>query len=441
MHLIDPQTETNVAAFCEGLSNPKRCTVRPYDAAEQGEQGEKRIFVMRALNPQKAYIETERPSECLDRHAPGWGNVHTCMVVTRVEDDLDARDSLPTFQYPAKNQVQYVSIKKLGRSVVAEYLANGGQENPNNEVSRMQQYGHDNLHVVGCIEALYDATHLYIVSPRCESLQAMIPWGENLVFPEFRVCAYFVHLLQVLQYLQREGICHRNLSSDKMMIYQGRLVVSDLGMSFRIPPPQEASAPQGGPAPATVLVRPFGCHGEREYLAPEVRHNFPFNPHACDLWSSIVILFTWLTSEILYEDSHPENLKFLYFVQAGGCSRTPINELTAELQDTHVSLLTSPERASFQRMVAKVKQLSPEVLELFEGVLQVNPQNRWNLDQVIGCEWIRRHAPQWQLEQQQQQSNQVCVRRTRHKIRFILENEDFPCAPPKYNDNSYTNNC
>jgi hypothetical protein len=92
------------------------------------------------------------------------------------------------------------------------------------------------------------------------------------------------------------------------MINQDRLVVVDLGMSFRILPPQDGQAP--------VLARPRGGYGILVFLPPKVRHTRPFDPYACDLWSSMVTLFYLVTGEILYEDSVHDNLKFGCFVMA-----------------------------------------------------------------------------------------------------------------------------
>jgi serine/threonine protein kinase len=141
-----------------------------------------------------------------------------------------------------------------------------------------------------------------------------------------------------------------------------------------------------------VLVRPLPINGNWANVPPEVRQNLPFDPYACDLWSSMVILFYLLTGEVLYEDSVPQNLKFLYFVCAHGCSRTPMNHATAELQGRHVRQRAPEAEASFQCLVDKVLNFRPEVLELLEGVLQVDPQNRWNLAQVQGCQWVRNYC-------------------------------------------------
>jgi hypothetical protein len=200
--------------------------------------------------------------------------------VHRVQSNHDTPRGVLTFQCPPPNQVQLVAIKKLRRSVVDQQT--GGHGNPYTDVAMRQQYG-DNVHVLGCIEALQDDTFLYIISPYCEygSLRDVIPLRQYDAVHEELVYAFFVQLLQVLEYLKRHGICHGDLSLDSIMVYQGQLVVADLAMSFR--PPQDGQAP------------------------------------------------------------------------------------------------------------ALVRRLSPELLELLEGVLQEQPENRWNLARVHVCQWVRNY--------------------------------------------------
>jgi serine/threonine protein kinase len=178
------------------------------------------------------------------------------------------------------------------------------------------------------------------------------------------------------------------------MIYQGRLVASDLAMSFLIPPPQE-----DGQAP--VLVRPRGVYGKLGYLPPEVRRNRrPFDPFACDLWSSMVTLFNMATGERMYDDSIPEDLKYILFVLANGCSRRRVNNefLAFFVNCVPTAAIPALERNSFLRTVFKISLLSDRVLKLFEGVIQEDPQQRWNLAGVQ--QYLSERQQQHQQEQE-----------------------------------------
>jgi serine/threonine protein kinase len=234
----------------------------------------------------------------------------------------------------------------------------------------MQTIG-DNKHVLGCIEAFRDQEYMYIVMPFCdeESLVEWIPWKQGL--PENQAKQLFLQILENILYLRSHGICHRDLSPDNCMVYKGRVVLTDLAMSFRIPP--------------SGFVVPLGAFGKPAYLPPEVFFNLPFDAYACDVWSSAVILFNLLTGEILYQHPAPNNILFRYFILARGLSNTPVNERTVEI----LMEVDDADRCSLQNIAEKCMTLSPNVLTLLEGILRVAFQNRWTIEDIKQSAWIQ----------------------------------------------------
>eukprot|EP00934_Nitzschia_sp_Nitz4_P008045 Nitzschia sp. Nitz4//scaffold36_size144017//37676//38815//NITZ4_003074-RA/size144017-processed-gene-0.35-mRNA-1//1//CDS//3329549420//8035//frame0 len=332
----------------------------PHDAHEPVEGV---VDIIRAQDPSQAYrIITSREKKDLDHHAPGWGHVAFGIILHRRPDGL--------YQEPSPDTVEWVAIKQLNRAVVLQSLEQGKRENPFKEIYRMQTIG-DNIHVLSCIEALYDDTFMYIIMPYCEeeSLVEWIPWSRGMAEPNAR--QRFQEILENLAYLRHHGICHRDLSPDNCMIYRGRVVFTDLAMSVRVPP-------------GTNLLTPLGGFGKPAYLPPEVFHNLPFDPFGCDLWSSVVILFNLLTGEVLYRMPHPSDLGFRYFILARGISRTPMNERTVEvLMD-----LEESERTALWRIVAHCLNLSPEVTDILDGVLRVAMDERWTMEEVASSTWV-----------------------------------------------------
>ena len=116
--------------------------------------------------------------------------------------------------------------------------------------------------------------------------------------------------------------------------------------------------------------------------------NLPFDARSCDVWSSAVILFNLLTGEILYEEPHPENLLFRYFLLGKGISSTPLNERTAEI----LMEVQGGEQISLLDVAQKVMALDPQVLELLEGMLSIMVQERWSLEQVRNSAWVNRNS-------------------------------------------------
>ncbi len=321
------------------------------------------VDIVKLDSPTQAYcIIPSKERKELDHHAPGWGYVAFGIVLTLLTEGV--------YQMPHPDDVEYVAIKCLDKRVVDESLAQGKQENPYKEIYRMQALG-DNHHVLGCIEALQDENNLYIVMPYCEheSLVEWIPWKQG--FPEEQARTFFRQILENIIYLRQQGVCHRDLSPDNCMVYKGRVVFTDMAMSFRIPP-------------STAFMTPLGGFGKPAYLPPEVFHNLPFDAYACDLWASVVILFNLLTGEILYRQPSPSDIGFRYFVLARGISQTPVNERTIEvLMD-----LEGVEQMALWKIASRCLEFSPEVLEIFDNVFRVAMQERWTTEQIVASAFL-----------------------------------------------------
>ena len=383
----DPRPETQPVLH-EGITKPQVWVIPPDETEPQFQT----IDVIRAENddryannnhaqqPQaQAYMRIPTMArKSLDHHAPGcgWGCVYFAVILPQVSPGV--------FQAPTAEQAQLVAIKRLKKSVVDHSLVQGRKENPYKEIQRMQTLG-DNLHVLGCLEALVDSKNdfLYIIMPYCEqqSLAEWIPWNQGV--SEHQAKQLFSQILENIIYLHDRGICHRDLSPDNCMIYKGRVVLIDLAMSFQIP------VPGPGLGPGSVLTTPMGGFGKAAFLPPEVYMNLAFDAKSCDLWSSLVILFNLLTGEMIYRLPIPQDLNFRYFIQAGGVSSTPQNERTVEiLLDLADDDDNDDRRQELWNKAQKCLGLSPEALELFQGVLQVTPHNRWTEHQVQNCRWM-----------------------------------------------------
>jgi serine/threonine protein kinase len=98
-----------------------------------------------------------------------------------------------------------------------------------------------------------------------------------------------------------------------------------------------------------------------------------------------VILFNLLTGEILYEQPHPENLLFCYFLLGKGISRNPANERTTEI----LMELPDGEHTYLWNMVQKVMALDESVLDLLEGMLHIKSQERMISTQIQAHAWMR----------------------------------------------------
>jgi serine/threonine protein kinase len=376
------ENEVGEIVIDECITNPQNLVVLPPDYHRRNQEGREDAinFNMSGMgvvtvdvvnkNPQKvshAYMRIQQiPPVDLCHHYPGWGMVYFGIILPRVQEGV--------YHLPTEEMAQKVAIKRLSKPSVMEYLQKGGNENPLKEIQRMQWLG-DNRHVLGLVEALHDDDYLYIIMPYCEG-GSLVDWIFNR-----RDCiheklggfaAVYLNLLENLEYIHSNGICHRDVSPDNCMVLgNGRIVFVDLAMSFRIPP-----------GDWTTKIGD-GIFGKPAYLPPEIVSGYHyFGARMCDLWGSAVILFNLITGEIAWRKSLPNDARFRYLVLAGGLSRVSMNERTIEILDREL------QGSDLRSLAEKCVDLNPLVSDLLAGILQLDPNQRWDINQAKNCIWI-----------------------------------------------------
>jgi serine/threonine protein kinase len=354
----DAPEEVIVPNIDVGISKPEVWII-PHGSTERKR---KIVEVVRSQDAEQAYMRIESAGKVsLNHHGQGWGCLFQGVLLPRVEEGV--------FQEPDPAEKTIVAIKRLKRAAIYRELARGNHENPEKEIYRMQSIG-DNFHVLSCIEALQDDTYLYIISPFCGTLENRMQTGPML---EIEARAIFRHVLQSLAYIHHDhGICHRDISPGNALLHNnGRLVLNDLAMSFRIPP--------GG------LCNPMGRFGKPGYWPPEIYMDIPFDPYACDLWAAVVTLFNLVTGEKMYNIPHPDDNLFKYCVMAQGVSRH-----STELCREAMNEAGNPsQKFAVNRIARKIRSLTPSLKLMFENSLSMNPDDRWTLEDIRKCEWMR----------------------------------------------------
>jgi serine/threonine protein kinase len=359
----------------ECITNPQNLVVLPSDYHRRGGRVVPSDVAVDVVNrnPQRApcaYMRIqEMPPVDLSHHYPDWGIVYFGVILPKVRDGV--------YHLPTQENAQKVAIKRLSKAAVIEYLQKGGNENPFKEIQRMKWLG-DNHHVLGLVEALHDEHFLYLIMPYCEG-GSLVDWifhKRDRIHQQFGgFAAVYLNLLENLEYLHSNGVCHRDLSPDNCMVLgNGRIVLTDLAMSFKMPP--------GG---LTTKIG-GGSFGKPAYLPPEVVAGYHyFGARVCDLWGSAVILFNLVTGEIAWHKSLPNDARFHYLVLAGGLSRVPMNERTIEILDRE------PVASELRTLAEKCVDLNPAVSDLLEGILRLDPNKRWDTSQAKNCLWLEAH--------------------------------------------------
>jgi serine/threonine protein kinase len=330
----------------------------------------RQVFLCRRNNAQQAYQIIQPPAFQpieLSHGGPVWGHLFMGVIIPRREDLI--------YEEPMdEDHAQRVAIKRLSLEVVTKELENGSREDPYKEIWRMQTIG-DNHHILGCIEALQDEQFLYIITPWCEggSLLNHIPLAPGQLLVDEQARILFEQILEDLDCMHRvHGICHRDLKPANFLVSgTGRVLISDLAMSFIMPP--------GG------FVNHIGQFGTPPYMVPEIALSSPFNGPKCDYWACVITLYNLVTGlPFLYRLPRPDDILFRYCIMARGLSRNSRNELVQEVlqganQEEFVMLST---------IALHINGMREDLLELFEKSLALNPDQRWGSEHASQSRWM-----------------------------------------------------
>lgn len=363
-----PEDYRSIASIHRAVMYPQ-ALVDARTAPSSGGAAAPPVYLHREVNPTHAYALTGRSIE-LSHHHPDWGHVHFGIALERRDSSGFVPPSLPT-------EVRHVAIKQLRKSVFLHGLARGGPNDPYKEVALMQELG-DNVHVLQLLEALEDDEFLYIVTPRgLGTLLDVIPWNSRQPLQADRVRSIFRKLLDILLYLERHSVCHRDLSPDNFLfLSESNLVVFDFGLSLRIP-----VDPQSG---RRHLMQGQGRFGTNPYMSPEVFQDRPYDGVCSDLWAVAINLFNLLTNQILYDAPVMEDVSFLYFVLAGGLSPGPRNDRAEQV----LRMVMEGGTNNLLSRVQSAQTLDETAAELLEKLLHIDPRERWSLAQALDSDFL-----------------------------------------------------
>lgn len=302
-----------------------------------------------------------------------WGCVRFCYVLRREPDGDGTATFTLTFQIVALKMFNWANVR------ANQHM----HESPVNEIAAMQFLGTDHPNVVGCHEVLFDGKFLNVVLDYCNGgdlhdrlYQVNLNKGGNIRvgLPEDEARYWFQHLLEGLSHLQHNGICHRDLSPENVMLVQShedgdKSLIIDMGMCLKIP----YSVDDGTDTITTSrigstrrLMKPQGSYGKRRYMAPELLRDDIFDGHTVDLWAAGTILFFMLT----------------------GCTyELPCND------DPMFRLLVHDTGELIRRLIesggicASVR-ISSDAIDLMQNMFREHPRDRYCMSEILHHPWL-----------------------------------------------------
>lgn len=157
---------------------------------------------------------------------------------------------------------------------------------------------------------------------------------------EAEACLLFQQLIAGVEYFARMNITHRDLKPENLLLDQEkRLKIVDFGLSNSYKTGQKLKTPCGSPC----------------YAAPEMLQDLEYNGLSVDIWSCGVVLYAMLCGFLPFDDP---NTSALYQKIIKGEYQKP-------------------------------KFLSQAATALISGILNVNPSERFGLDEIKNSPWFK----------------------------------------------------
>ena len=237
------------------------------------------------------------------------------------------------------------------KRVTISGLGKKERENALNEIRLIASLNHKNI--IGYKEAFYDekSMTLNIVMEYADDgdLSSKIKYNikNHLVFEESTIWKILIQLLEGLKYLNTKKIMHRDLKSANLFLTKkGVLKIGDLNVS---------KIAKLGMA-VTQIGTPF-------YAAPEIWQDKAYD-YKCDIWSCGVIIYEIATLRTPFRG-------------------TSLNELYQNI--LHGSYIPISNR------------YSDDLHKIISYMLQVDPYRRYNIDELLNSDIIKRKIKDYGL--------------------------------------------
>ncbi|KAK1744707.1 serine/threonine-protein kinase [Skeletonema marinoi] len=263
---------------------------------------------------------------------------------------------------------EMAAVKIIDLRLVREYRGRH-IEDPIKEVAAMQFLCRNGAqpNVLPCWDLFRDERYIYLCMPFCSSGELFGFVERSGRFEEPLARFWFGQLLNALYHMQKNGVCHRDLSLENILVDENtKALVIDLGMCIRIPYNSQSGNQDEvvdvSEGTLRKLIYPQGQCGKPNYISPEILENAdPFDGFAVDVWAAGVVLFIMLVGLPPFELASRDDPRFRLISRGG------LHQLVERWQ----------------------RPISPDAIDLLQNMLRENPRDRLSLFQVMNHPWCR----------------------------------------------------
>jgi serine/threonine-protein kinase SRK2 len=214
-----------------------------------------------------------------------------------------------------------------------------------NEVSIHSTLSHPNI--VEFKTSFQTEDHLCIVMEYVDGGDLHGVISKHTVIPEETVKSYMMQMMDILEYLHKSKICHKDIKLENLLVTENgnTIKLCDFGFAAKYDNFREIQKKYGTPS----------------YMAPEIIQNRIEDFDAIDIWSSGVLMYVMLFGRFPFEDRiHPHNV---------------------------AKLLRNITRGDY--MFPSSITVSKDAENFIQSVLETDPRYRPTVEQLRWHSWVR----------------------------------------------------
>ena len=173
---------------------------------------------------------------------------------------------------------------------------------------------------------------------------------------------YFTQLMTAVAYMHSQGVAHRDLKLENVLLEQDQCKVCDFGLAHVYDP----DPAQPGAFKVTALRE---VCGSKSYCAPEVLEGRGYDGFPTDVWSCGICLFAMLAGFFPLDEASGADWRFERVRMAASQHMSPTHAIFGFYDRPCV--------------------LSKEVTDLIDGMVIIKPEMRLSVEQVLGSHYVQ----------------------------------------------------